>query len=571
MCIYISCPHQESLNPEILSTEHLLAEYGNQLGFREIGISPRLVESSPLMKSWECLDGALSGIECGDICIIQLPTGNGEQFEAQLIRRIKSCQNTHVVLWIHDILPYINPFFLTWADQLVVTRPALKQGLLALSVQPDDILALPASGEMDALHAKRALLLSMEPFLKKSASGQKADSIQICYCVHDRTGNYSANVCASIKSILAHTHRDIVFQILIDDSVSQLNQKRIRATAAEGGAEVIFHLMNQADFQADQAVLMNYTFASLFRLILPDVLPTSKRIIYLDADIWINTDIGALWDTDLKENAIGAVHDIGFERGIRLADPIVEGEVTESEYFNSGVLLMDLDRVRQTVDLLPAALSYLKQHPDSHLPDQDALNVLFRHNTLLLPEKWNHFVKYDDSGEIRPLVYHFVGIKNHCLTALSPVEYRYILEKSAVPGGEEAILDDFHRESAALEDHMRQFETLIQCLRSKEKKIIWYGINTLSMKTLCSIFPPRDGDYFLCSDPIDQNGRRYGQPVKTFADLKQEVRGTFVVIALPDADGYTAISCLESIGLQNGTDYFVAPRLTASEQGGYIL
>lgn len=80
-----------------------------------------------------------------------------------------------------------------------------------------------------------------------------------------------------------------------------------------------------------------------YRLLAPHLLPSSlPRVLYLDPDILVINPLTPLWETELQGNLFAAashttVNDLvnGINR-IRLK--------TDQDYYNTGVLLMDLDR-----------------------------------------------------------------------------------------------------------------------------------------------------------------------------------------------------------------------------------
>jgi lipopolysaccharide biosynthesis glycosyltransferase len=90
----------------------------------------------------------------------------------------------------------------------------------------------------------------------------------------------------------------------------------------------------------------------------------------------------------------------------------------ESGYFNSGVLLMDLESLRQ-VNLLENALIFMGSHPERLVyADQDVLNHQYQGNWLRLDQRWNyqtmsslddHFFRPDAVGKVKPSIIHFVG------------------------------------------------------------------------------------------------------------------------------------------------------------------
>jgi lipopolysaccharide biosynthesis glycosyltransferase len=119
-----------------------------------------------------------------------------------------------------------------------------------------------------------------------------------------------------------------------------------------------------------------------FRLLLPQMLQACERVIYLDCDLLVETDLEALWTMDLGGCAVA-----GWDEGepqhlerLGLADDC---------YVNSGVLVMDLERWRDQA-YGQACMDWIEAHSQAAvLPDQDAMNVVLRGSKARLAEHWN--------------------------------------------------------------------------------------------------------------------------------------------------------------------------------------
>jgi lipopolysaccharide biosynthesis glycosyltransferase/predicted O-methyltransferase YrrM len=108
-----------------------------------------------------------------------------------------------------------------------------------------------------------------------------------------------------------------------------------------------------------------------------DLLPV-ERVLYLDADILARGDVGRLWDTDLDGKLLGACLDVGF--------PFGHDKFERGPYFNAGVLLMDLTRIRPEIQKLKGVT---KSMLSSKFLEQDALNIHFRGAWKSLSLEWN--------------------------------------------------------------------------------------------------------------------------------------------------------------------------------------
>jgi lipopolysaccharide biosynthesis glycosyltransferase len=122
-----------------------------------------------------------------------------------------------------------------------------------------------------------------------------------------------------------------------------------------------------------------------YRAFLPDLLPESPRVLYLDCDVVALDDVATLVTMDLDGCAIAAVDNISLGQ----ADNLERTGLTEREgYFNCGVLLLDLDRWRQD-DVGAAVVAEGRARPDAPFPDQDALNVVLAQRRYHLHPRWN--------------------------------------------------------------------------------------------------------------------------------------------------------------------------------------
>ncbi|HWD73540.1 MAG TPA: glycosyltransferase family 8 protein [Solirubrobacteraceae bacterium] len=124
-----------------------------------------------------------------------------------------------------------------------------------------------------------------------------------------------------------------------------------------------------------------------YRILLPELLPGVDRVLYLDCDVLVVEPLHDLWELDLESSYVAAVtnvperHMLGHARRLGLAGP--------ERYFNSGVLLMNLELMRR--DRCSTALRDCALENRDRLlwPDQDALNLVLSDRRLDLHPRWN--------------------------------------------------------------------------------------------------------------------------------------------------------------------------------------
>ncbi len=129
-----------------------------------------------------------------------------------------------------------------------------------------------------------------------------------------------------------------------------------------------------------------YTPYALLRLLAEDIVEIPDKVLYLDADIIARGDISELYNMDIGKYEIAGVRDY---YGKFFFYP---------RYLNSGVLLMNMKKIRKT-RLLSKALD-MCQKKKVFLPDQTAINK-FAKKKLILPSKFNEQNKLREDTVIR--------------------------------------------------------------------------------------------------------------------------------------------------------------------------
>ena len=127
------------------------------------------------------------------------------------------------------------------------------------------------------------------------------------------------------------------------------------------------------------------------RILLPQLLDV-PRLIYLDCDVLVFRDLSELFDLQLPPGKIlAAVHD---SETLSLAGDsgVIAGAMrlqAEAAYFNCGIMLMDLDELRQQC-FFQRGIEFLNNWNGSYqFWDQSAINFLLHQQIAELPEYWN--------------------------------------------------------------------------------------------------------------------------------------------------------------------------------------
>ncbi|KAF8622025.1 hypothetical protein AX15_007315 [Amanita polypyramis BW_CC] len=168
---------------------------------------------------------------------------------------------------------------------------------------------------------------------------------------------YAMPAAVTIRSILERTPGRITIYV-VDYGLSEKDKEDIILSVPLHADSTLMYLQPPMGLASEMGVTWS-------KLDLHQIVPV-ERILYLDVDILVRHDLKELWETDLKGASIGAAVDIGY--------PMGHSGIKRGPYFNAGVLLMDLAKIRSSAAQLRATGA---AHADSKHKDQDALNIHF--------------------------------------------------------------------------------------------------------------------------------------------------------------------------------------------------
>ena len=270
--------------------------------------------------------------------------------------------------------------------------------------------------------------LGVLPGKRESASMMK-DPISVSFSVSD---NYSQHLAVVLTSFLVNNPGSrFVFHVL-HRNISQENQSRIRELEQTyRNCEIMFHPIDASVFEKFPVPkdLEHVTQEMYYRYILPDVLGEESRTIYSDVDVLCVGDVRALWDVDLKGNVLAAVSE--GENG-EFKKKLI-GLTGDAPYFYSGLLVLDLDRMRAENSSRILMENTAKYAGRIAWPDQDVINITFRDRILQLDARWDGInVRYSPfRNDIA--IWHFPGalLKPWCniwKNTTWPIYLKYLLK-----------------------------------------------------------------------------------------------------------------------------------------------
>lgn len=203
-------------------------------------------------------------------------------------------------------------------------------------------------------------------------------NINLCFVTDD---GYSMPTCVTITSILMNKNKTTNYNIyILCSNVNEKNKMKFMELNQEKFNIYLIDLENK--FAADDYKIPGIpaTPTSIYKFFIPDILKNIDKVIYLDGDIIVTSDLSELYTYELNDKILAAVKDTN---GLNNKSSIYN----KYKYFNSGLLLMNLKKMRS--DNISSKLFDYRKNGFNKLMDQDTFNFVLKDKTLLLPFKYN--------------------------------------------------------------------------------------------------------------------------------------------------------------------------------------
>ena len=159
--------------------------------------------------------------------------------------------------------------------------------------------------------------------------------------------------------------------------------------------------------QVDRGIFQNapiskrYPQEMYYRLLAPCLLPESvEKVLYLAPAILVINPLRPLWEMELEGRAFAAASHTGLTDVMNGVNRVRLG--TNHDYYNSGVMLIDLEKARELVKPEDIFQCVREHESELVLPDQDVFNYLYGEQTVPVDDAlWNYDARYYSTYLIR--------------------------------------------------------------------------------------------------------------------------------------------------------------------------
>jgi lipopolysaccharide biosynthesis glycosyltransferase len=229
----------------------------------------------------------------------------------------------------------------------------------------------------------------MKGILKRKKHMNKENNIPVFFAVDDC---YIPFLAVTITSLIEHaSHKNHYDLKVLFTSISEENKAKIKKYERENVSIEFVDLNEHLERIQSKFYTRDYfSQTTYYRLFIPDIFTDLDKALYLDSDTVILDDIANLYNIYIGDNLVGAVPD-GAVQSVKEFQDYVElviGMASYKNYFNAGILLMNLKALRDFRFRIKF-LYLLDTIKFKVAQDQDYLNRLCKGRTTIIDSSWN--------------------------------------------------------------------------------------------------------------------------------------------------------------------------------------
>lgn len=209
--------------------------------------------------------------------------------------------------------------------------------------------------------------------------------------------NYLGYCSVLIQSIVENANSQFNYDIIIlKEKLNDISEKKLlNIQQKHSNISIRTHDVSDLIEKTQYHLCAHFTKATYYRLYAPSIFKNYKKIVYLDIDTLVLTDISKLYEENCDNYLIAATLDYGviakiqsgryesldyFIKELNIKDPI-------TNYFQAGVLVFNLEKMRQ--EKTEEQLLQTARDNNFAYVDQDVLNKVCYKKCKIIDSSWN--------------------------------------------------------------------------------------------------------------------------------------------------------------------------------------
>ena len=228
--------------------------------------------------------------------------------------------------------------------------------------------------------------------------------------------NFTIPALVCLTSIFENNKDDDCHVYVLTDGISDKAKEKFTKLSVLYNQNIDIMIIDKHRFDG-LTVNERFPISIYYRFLLPEMLPVEHKMLYIDCDIIVRHSLKELYNTNIDQYALAAIvsqtsDNLSWTNYLKL----------NSLYFNSGVLLLNLDFWRN-YNITDNLINWTYENPQlCNMPDQNALNKVLEDKVVYLDYTYNfqenwfgdltnamHYSKWDEIRKVAqdPVIVHF--------------------------------------------------------------------------------------------------------------------------------------------------------------------
>lgn len=209
--------------------------------------------------------------------------------------------------------------------------------------------------------------------------------MNLLFSINDKFVDQLATVLFSIR--LNTTPCDIDIYVIQEEKLRRTDE--LKAFCEK--LNITYHpILVDQDLFKNAPTTDRYPTIIYYRLLAQEMLPADlHKVLYLDADVLAINDIQSLYNMNIDNYIYASAIHSSITNTTEIINKVRLQNFKSNGYYNSGVMLMNLDLARKKVKAQDI-FDYIRSHT-LLLPDQDVLNALYSQDIKEIPDELYNF------------------------------------------------------------------------------------------------------------------------------------------------------------------------------------
>jgi lipopolysaccharide biosynthesis glycosyltransferase len=243
--------------------------------------------------------------------------------------------------------------------------------------------------------------VQQETFSARLKPAFPVDNVPVVICFDD---NYAISGAALLNSIIENANSKVNYDVVVlENGVSLTNKKRFFSLVS-GFDNIRLRFFDVNAFSEIKSVFTraHFSASTYARLFIPKLFSEFDKVIFIDADTVVESDLAALMDVPIDNNLVAAVKDIVMEGfvlfgamsqssdGVMPAKEYLSNSLGMADvdgYFQAGILVFNISQMNR--ENTYACLMDTMKIKSYWFLDQDIMNKVFHGRVYYLPLEWN--------------------------------------------------------------------------------------------------------------------------------------------------------------------------------------